>query len=151
METFDRCFRVNECQMAWSEGWRSCPTGASWPAQATTPRCACGDLTTGRPVATLSGHTGRVTAVAFSPGGRRLASASNDSTVCLWDPATGRPVATLDGHTRGVIAVEFSPDGRQLASASPDGPLRLWDPATPISSPLPLRPSCKGGSATPRR
>ena len=48
---------------------------------------------------TLKGHTNGVFSVAFSPDGARLASASRDGTVKLWDAATGQELRTLKGHT----------------------------------------------------
>jgi WD40 repeat protein len=65
--------------------------------------------------------------VAFSPDGRRLASASHDNTVRVWDTASGQEVLTLHGHGQEVQSVAFSPDGRFLASAGRDGTVRLWD------------------------
>ncbi|KOU97999.1 WD40 repeat domain-containing protein, partial [Streptomyces sp. XY533] len=71
------------------------------------------------------------TAVAFSPDGSLLATASFDGMVRLWDPTTHRPVDRPSiGHTRPVTAVAFSPDGSLLATASFDGMVRLWDPTT---------------------
>jgi WD40 repeat protein len=78
----------------------------------------------------LRGHDGIVWAMAFSPDGRRLATASNDATVRVWNTTTGAAVGTLAGHTGAVRLVAFSPDGSLLATSGDDRTIRVWDAAS---------------------
>ncbi len=91
------------------------------------------ETTSGRLIHTLVGHAMDVVSLAFSPDGRRLATASFDRTVKLWDTQTGQDVFTLRGHTTGVVSLAFSPDGKQLCSGGIDNTARVWN-ATPLPS-----------------
>jgi WD40 repeat protein len=76
---------------------------------------------------TLEGHSHYVFSAAFSPDSPRLASASWDKTVKIWDPGSGACLQTLNGHSHWVYSVAFSPDSSRLASASRDGTVKIWD------------------------
>jgi WD40 repeat protein/serine/threonine protein kinase len=85
---------------------------------------------TGDEVAVCSGHQRLVRDVVFSPDGRLLATAADDGTVKLWDPATGKEMRTLPRSFPSRLT--FSPDGARLAStsASSEDMVRLWDVTT---------------------
>jgi WD40 repeat protein len=73
------------------------------------------------------GHRSSITSVSVTPSGQRVATASLDGLVKLWDPASGRELKTMEGHQGSVSGVALSPDGRSLASVGRDRTLRLWD------------------------
>src|SRR5262249_30824461 len=81
----------------------------------------------GREERVLQGHFWPIVGLAYSPDGRRLASASWDNTAKLWDTETGREILTFRGHTDTVRGVTSSPDGRHLATASHDKTVRVWN------------------------
>ena len=82
----------------------------------------------------LLGHSDMVSRMAYAPDGSILATASEDTTVRLWDAATGEVRGLLKGHSFPVDSVAFSPDGKLLASGAGNwrksrepGELRLWN------------------------
>jgi WD40 repeat protein len=84
------------------------------------------DAETGKELDRLKAGRKAVTALAFHPNGRWLASGGDDHLV-LWDFATRTELHRFKGHANQLNSLAFSPDGRRLASATEDGLLRLWD------------------------
>ncbi|KAF2156872.1 WD40 repeat-like protein [Myriangium duriaei CBS 260.36] len=94
------------------------------------------------PHMTLHGHRRGVAAVAISPSGTLVASASADGTIKLWSLATGAVLHTLEGHIAGVSCLAWSPDSTVLASGGDDKLIRLWDVQTGKAYPTPLAGHC---------
>lgn len=125
------------------------PTGASWPLQALTRlsssgtggragellgvHCETGFLGAlrihsplyNRFLMNLRGHVGPVFRMAWAGDSRMLISASEDSTMKLWDVKTGKMVEELPGHAGSVYAVDWSPTGTLVASGGADKTLKL--------------------------
>jgi WD40 repeat protein len=78
----------------------------------------------------LGSHAGRVRALAFTPDGRRLVTASDDGTARLWEVAAhdpARPPLVLRGHTAPLTSLAIDASGRLLVTGSDDGTVRTWN------------------------
>jgi WD40 repeat protein len=88
------------------------------------------DLDTGQMIRSLKGHSYTIYDLAFSPDGERLASASHDATLRIWEVKSGQTLQILKGHTAPVHGVAWSPDGTRVVSGSLDKTARIWTVAT---------------------
>jgi WD40 repeat protein len=76
----------------------------------------------------FDGHDGDISALAWSPDGKLLASgAQDDNAVRLWNANTGQLVHTFEGHRGWIRSLAFSPDSTLLASGSTDKSIVIWN------------------------
>jgi WD40 repeat protein/serine/threonine protein kinase len=75
-------------------------------------------------------HDSAVFCAVFSPGGERIASASQDGKVTIWDARSGQQLLQFRAHEKHARSVAFSPDGRLLATSSWDKTVKIWDVQT---------------------
>ncbi|MFN5264984.1 MAG: WD40 repeat domain-containing protein, partial [Pseudanabaena sp.] len=80
----------------------------------------------GQLIKTLNGHSAEVTSVCFSPDGKSIVSASEDSTIQFWS-GDGTLLRTFNGHQGPVRSVCFSPNGKILVSSGEDHKIIMWN------------------------
>jgi WD40 repeat protein len=88
------------------------------------------DLTTGKELGQLRGHSSAPTAIAVSADGTRLATADCYGLIRLWDTKTLRPLHDAPGHRVPINYAQLSPDGKRVLTWGDDETIHLWDLAT---------------------
>jgi WD40 repeat protein len=90
------------------------------------PKTRLWDVTSGRTLVVLQGHTDWVLSAVYSPDGTRFLTASADNTARLWDATSGQSLEVFRGHQGSVLSAVFSPDGTRILTASADNTARAW-------------------------
>ena len=81
-------------------------------------------------ITTLSGHTGRIYALAISPDTTYIATVSRDGIAKVWNSKTGQLIHDLIGHTSGILSVTISSDNQYIVTYSLDDTVKVWDSKT---------------------
>jgi WD40 repeat protein len=84
----------------------------------------------GKFVRTLNGHEHIIADLSWSPDNIRVASASNDNTIRIWDTTKAKCLKVCRGHTARVWSVDWSRDGKYLVSSGDDQTIIIWDART---------------------
>src|SRR5260370_21504726 len=80
----------------------------------------------GDQTAIFQAHTNLVYSIAWSPGFKKLASASLDGSVVIWDTATAGVIRLFASPGDYAYEAAWPPDGSLLAAAFLYRPIRIW-------------------------
>jgi len=72
-------------------------------------------------------HRSNVLAICWSPDAKRLATATGDGHVAVWNVESAVELISLQAHNGAVVAVAWSPDGSRIATASLDSTVKIWE------------------------
>jgi NACHT domain- and WD repeat-containing protein len=81
-------------------------------------------------VLTIYGHTSYVNGCDVSPDGTRIASASSDESIKIWNLTNGKEELALRRNRISIESCNFSPDGKRIVSGARDGEITMWDAAS---------------------
>ena len=85
------------------------------------------NVTTGKCISILKGHTRPIYSVCFSPNGKLCLSGGEDGTAMIWDIESGKCIRKLEGHSGTIWEVIFNPDGRHCLTTGDGCITKLWD------------------------
>src|SRR5262249_37459924 len=108
------------------------PGGTVLASAGTDHRVRLWEVSSGKELLRLEGHTHYVSAIAFSADGKTLVSASLDGTLRVWEAANGKLVRSFGSGKPelAVLALVIAPDRRTLITAGWDRTVRVWDLTT---------------------
>ncbi|GER90630.1 hypothetical protein KDW_47920 [Dictyobacter vulcani] len=112
------------------------PTVIVPPARKETESQLRSQMSGGKPqppgtrVCSYQGHQHRISALSWSPNGKRIVSASHEKLIQVWDTTTGKPQQTFQDPATEVRLVAWSTDGLRIASAGSDGQVHIWNAGT---------------------
>ena len=81
-------------------------------------------------IQTFEGHTKGISDVSWAPNSNYLCSASDDTTVIIWETSTAECLKRLKGHQSYVFCCNFNPQSNLIVSGSYDETVRIWDVKT---------------------
>lgn len=122
-------FHRHGCNVAFSPDSKrvACSTYSKLKGGFGGPVLGVWDTSTGELVHSLAGHEMEISCVAFSPGGEKLVTGSEDRCLRVWDAKSGECLRTYSEHKNNINSVAIGPEGKRVASGSLDNTIRIWD------------------------